>query len=495
VKRTILFIVALILSVGSLLSVGTPTARTQSPVAKGRFNSPAVGQALLPFVPVNVSWAVDDPAEVDSEDLILSTDGGLTFKIKIAAHLPPEQHNLKWGTGPSNATERAKLELALHLRNGAIENVLSDDFSISSFATLGNQTATAASETVSARDAEVNETPANLAVDDMENPDKSGAQQGADSPSSEVSPAFANPGSCTTAETPILNYNMNHPTQCSSIYNGEPALAQDPTDPKRFFAATGSFAETSSTAQWAYSGTSTTNSLNFNGLTSRGDLTVEVGADGTVYVTALAQPSGANVPDRILIFRSKDHGVTFETGVAVPNVPTGQFVDKPVLAVNPLDKQTLVITFNLPNGSPGTHLAICKQASTGNLSDPNIWGVSNPKDDNGIDLAIAGSTHPLIDPIDSTTYRLFVVQTNEVFTLAEAGYKIYQYLCLIEVKIVEVGPQLFDSADTRRVFQPITGHKRRTAGTGDHGLARRASQVHRPSSPRMGIPINKGNAI
>ena len=426
-KRTTLFVAALLLSIGSTLSVGTPMARTQTAIGKGRFNAPALGQSLLPFVPVIVSWALDNPAEVDSQDLILSTDGGLTFKIKIAAHLPPEQHNLKWGTGPANATGRAKLELALHLRNGVIENVLSDDFSISSSATLGNQIASAASENFSVRDADVNDKPGTVAVRDTENLAKSGPPRGGDSPSSEVSPAFANPGSCTTAATPILNYNMNHPTQCSSIYNGEPALAQDPTDPTRFFAATGIFAETSSTAQWAYSGTSTTNSLNFNGLASRGDFTVEVGADGTVYVAGLAQPQGGTFPDRILIFRSKNHGSTFEAGVAVPNVPTGQFVDKPVLAVNPLDKQTLVITFNLPNVSPGTHLAICKQASTGNLSDSSIWGVSNPKDDNGGDLSTSGSTHPLIDPIDSTTYRLFVVQTNNVYTQFEEGYAIYQY--------------------------------------------------------------------
>lgn len=426
-KRTTLFVAALFLSMGSTLSVGTPTARTQSAIVRGRFNAPALGQALLPFVPVIVSWAVDNPAEVDSQDLILSTDGGRTFRTKIAAHLPREQHNLKWGTAPSNATGRAKLELALHLKNGLLEYVFSDDFSISSSATLGNQIASAASENFSVRDAEVNDTPGNLAGDDMENPGKSRTPQGADTPSSEVSPAFANPGSCTTGATPILNYNMNHPTQCASFYNGEPALAQDPTNPKRFFAATGSFAETSSTADWAFSGSSSTNALNFGGLTSRGDLTVEVGANGTVYVAGLAQPQGGTFPDRILIFRSKNHGATFETGVAVPNAPTGQFVDKPVLAVNPLDSETLVITFNVPSVFPGTHLAICKQASTGNLSDPNIWGVSNPKDDNGFDLSTAGSTHPLIDPINSTTYRLFVVQTNDPVTQSEGGYAIYQY--------------------------------------------------------------------
>lgn len=431
-KRITLFVVALFLSLGATLSVGTPTARTQSPIARGRFSAPGIGQAVLPYVPVNLNWAIDNPAEVDWQDLILSTDGGLTFTTKIAAHLPPEQRHLQWGAAPANATGRAKLELALHLKNGTIEEVLSDDFSISPSPNpppgVGIQTATSTDfENVNTGDSNINASSVNSPVDDMEKPGKPGNQQGADGASSEVSPQFANPGICTTAVTPVLNYNMNHPTQCVSFYDGEPALAQDPTDPTRFFTATGSFAEMSSSAQWAYSGSSTTNALNFGGLTSRGDLTVEVGVDGTVYVAGLAQPQGQNFPDRIFLFRSKNHGSTFEAGVAVPNIPVGQFVDKPVLAVNPLDKQTLVITFNLPNGNPGTNVAICKQASTGNLSDPSIWGVSNPKDDNGGDLSTSGSTHPLIDPIDSNTYRLFVVQTNSIYTQFENGYAIYQY--------------------------------------------------------------------
>jgi hypothetical protein len=432
VRRTTPFVVALFLALGAMLSVGTPTVRTQSPIARGRFNSPAIGQAVLPFVPVSLNWAIDNPAEVDSQDLILSTDGGLTFMTKIAGHLPPEQQHLQWGAALANATGRAKLELVLHLKNGTIEEVFSGDFSISLSPNpppgVGIQTATSTGfQNVNTADSNINASSVNSPVDDMEKPGRPGNQQDADGASSEVSPQFANPGSCTTAATPVLNYNMNHPTQCVSFYNGEPALAQDPTDPTRFFSATGTVAEASSTAQWAFSGTSTTNGLNFNGLISRGDLTVEVGADGTVYVAALAEPFGTNVPDRILIFRSKDHGVTFETGVAVPNVPTGQFVDKPVLAVGPLDRQTLVITFNIPSLTPGTRVAICKRAATGNLSDPTIWGVSTPTDDTGVDLSTVGSTHPLIDPIDSTNYRLFIVQTNAVFTLSEAGYAIYQY--------------------------------------------------------------------
>jgi len=427
-KRVTILILLLFVCLSSVLSIGTRTARSQSQIANGHITAPSIGSVLQPFVPISISWTVANPAELDSQDLILSTDGGITFKIKIAAHLPPEQRQLKWGTSPGNATGSAKLELALHLRTGVIEQVLSDDFSIAPLPNLGNQTAARlAAENVSASALDMNTMSSNFYPDNLGNPNISTIQNGVASPSAKVSPAFANPGSCTTAETPILNYNMNHPTQCASFYNGEPALAQDPTDPRRFFATTGGFAQISSTADWAYSGTSSTNALNFGGLASRFDLTVEVGADGTVYAAGLAQPQGGTFPDRILIFRSKNHGATFEAGVAVPNAPTGQFVDKPVLAVNPLNSETLVITFNVPSVSPGTHLAICKQASTGNLSDPNIWGVSNPKSENGTDLSTVGSTHPLIDPIDATTYRLFVVQTNVPVTQAEGGYAIYQY--------------------------------------------------------------------
>lgn len=426
-NRVTILILLLVVCLSSVLGLGTRPA-TQGQIANSRFTAPSIASVLQPLVPISISWTVANPAELDSQDLILSTDGGVTFKIKIAAHLPPEQRQLKWGTAPENATGSAKLELALHLRSGVIEQVLSDDFSIAPFPNLGNQTAAnLAAENVSASALDMNNMASNFYPDNLGNPNISTIQNGVSSPSAKVSPAFANPGSCTTAETPILNYNMNHSTQCASFYNGEPALAQDPTDSRRFFATTGGFAQISSTADWAYSGTSSTNALNFGGLVSRFDLTVEVGADGTVYVAGLAQPQGGTFPDKILIFRSKNHGATFEAGVAVPNVPTGQFVDKPVLAVNPLDRQTLVIMFNVPSVSPGTHLAICKQASTGNLSDPNIWGVSNPKSENGTDLSTVGSTHPLIDPIDATTYRLFVIQTNQPVTQSEGGYAIYQY--------------------------------------------------------------------
>ena len=418
-KRLTIFVLASILQATFVLGVGTRTVRTQSLIANARFNTPSLGHVLAPYVPLTLSWTIDNPAQVDSQDLILSTDGGATFKIKIAAHLPPQQRQLKWGTAPANATPRAKLELALHLRTGVIEKVFSDDFSISSLPQIGNQTNNA--ENVGSSGADANTTTAASSTADV-------TRGGADGGSQNVTPAFASPGSCTTAEIPILNYNMTHRTQCSSFYNGEPALAQDPTDPSRFFVVTGSFAEISSQTMWAYgSGTSTTQALNFTGLRAWGDLTVEVGADGTVYAIALASPNGGSYPDRILIFRSKDHGTTFETGVVVPGVPVGQFVDKPVIAVNPLDSETLVITFNVPFVSPGTHLAICKQAWTGTLGDPNIWGVSNPRNQYGIDLSVLVTTHPVIDPIDATNYRLFIVQSNYVYSQSEAGYAVYQY--------------------------------------------------------------------
>lgn len=421
-KRATISSLILLLSACSLLTAVPRIGRAQSHIIRGRFDSPPRGHVLPPYVPVTISWAIDDAADVDAQDLILSTDGGTTFKIKIVAHLPREQRQLIWGTGPANATGRARLKLVLHSINGEVEEVIGDDFSISPFPRAPTR-ASASAQDLDMYDAHSKSATAADAQEERDNNnDSSTGGDAADKV--EVTPSFANPGSCTTAEVPVLNYNMNHPTPCFP-YNGEPALAQDPTNPKRFFIVTGLTSEISSTAQWAFSGSSTATAFNFgNGIQSRGDLTVEVGSDGTVYAAALAQSAG--FPDIILIFRSKNHGVSFEPGVAVPNIPVGQFVDKPVLAVNPLDSETLVITFNI-SLTPGSRVAICKQASTGVLSIPNIWGISIPRSQFGGDLSDQGSTHPLIDPIDSNSFRLFVVQTNYTYSQTEAGYAVYQY--------------------------------------------------------------------
>jgi hypothetical protein len=81
-------------------------------------------------MPVTLNWTLDNPAEVESQDLILSIDGGLSFKTMIAAHLPPNQQQLIWAATYHNATERDKLKVSLHLVNGGIDEIISDDFSI-----------------------------------------------------------------------------------------------------------------------------------------------------------------------------------------------------------------------------------------------------------------------------------------------------------------------------------------------------------------------------
>jgi len=427
-KRTLAIFASLTVLV-SILNFGQRTATSQSQPAFGYFNLPGIGFVVQPFVPVTISWSLDNPAQVDSQDLILSTDGGATFLIKIAAHMPPQQTELKWGPATANATPRAKLKLALLLKTGAIENVFSEEFSILAVPKVNGQVGTLRKDARLGGDdrtIDVGQWPGDAGDESVSN-----ARDIESNSHAGMSPEFASPGSCTSAELPMLYYNMDNQTACAT-YDGEPALAQDPTDPNRYFTITGprlrssASPEITSTSPWAYSGTSSTRNLDFGGLDNWGDNIIDAGADGAVYAISLASQRGGTVPDRILIFRSKDHGSTFEPGVVIPNLETGQFLDKPVIAVNPLNAETLVMTYNAVNFPFGTRVAICKQASTGNLADASIWGVSTPKDQNGIDMPTVGTTHPLIDPIDSTSYRLFVVQTNCAMG-QETGYAIHQY--------------------------------------------------------------------
>jgi len=211
-----------------------------------------------------------------------------------------------------------------------------------------------------------------------------------------IGPAFASPGPCVSAPLPTLNFNMTGTPPSSSLYRGEPSLAQDPTTPEHFHTGTGSFTQIASInttgVQWGYTGTSTTQGLDFGTLFPVGDITTAIGVDGAVYIVSLAKTTSLGTADRIVIFRSKTQGATFEQGVAVPNVPD-TFVDKPVVAVNPNDQETLVITFNTPNLSPGSRVAICKKASTGSLSNGNQWGVVQPRNMFGIDLSTSANTH------------------------------------------------------------------------------------------------------
>lgn len=407
----------------SIASNRVSDIRTQGPIIRGRVHTPALAQLLEAGMPVTLNWTLDNPADVESCDLILSTDGGATFNLKIAAYLPPQQHQLIWSASAHNATGRGKLKILLRMANGGLDEIVSDDFSI--------------------LPAPQNPRAASIAAANLI---KSGTL------TSNVEPAFANPGPCVSGELPLINYILSNSPPASSLYRGEPSLAQNPTNSSHFHTGTGAFQQTASinstTVNWGFSGTSATQGLNFGALFPNGDITTAIGADGTVYIISLARSVSGGVIDRIVIFRSKTGGVTFETGVAVPNLPN-TFVDKPVVAVNPGNSDTLVITFNAPNLFPGSWVAICKKASSGSLSNSNNWGVVPPKNPSGIDLSVTPNTHPLIDPVDANTYWLFIVQPNDLYSTQPqlAGYRIYQYL-------VSNGALTLNNA-MREVIQPV----------------------------------------
>jgi hypothetical protein len=419
----------------SVASRGNGASGGQAQVGRGRVSSPIRGQVLEAGMPVTLNWTVDDLTDVQSQDLILSTDGGDSFNLKIAAYLPPVQHQLIWSTGAFNATGRGRLKVLLRLRVGAFAEVISDDFSI--------------------LPAPRNPLAASMATAQVM---KDGSL------TNSIAPAFASPGPCVSAPLPTLNFNMTGTPPPSSLYRGEPSLAQDPTTPEHFHTGTGAFSQTASinttAVQWGYTGTSTTQGLNFGGLVPNGDITTAIGLDGAVYIVSLARSVPGGTVNRIVIFRSKTQGATFEQGVAVPNVPD-TFVDKPVVAVNPNDQETLVITFNTPNLNPATRVAICKKASTGSLSSGNQWGVVQPRNQFGIDLSVSANTHPLIDPVDATNYWLFIVQPNDIFSSQPPiqGYKVYQYQ-------VAKGALTLSNAIQQRVLpaQVLVGNPQRLVG-------------------------------
>lgn len=351
-------------------------------------------------MPVTLQWEFDEPQEVEAQDLILSTDGGATFNLKIAAHLPSNQHQLIWAAAPQNATGRARLDVALHLKNGSIVEVISDEFTILAEPRNRKAASAAAAKVLSGEGVNA------------------------------ITPAFANPGACVSSTLPILNYNMNHPTPCSS-YRGEPSLAQDPTNPDHFFTATGFFNTTAginSTVPWAYSGSSTTQSFVFSPYFSRGDMTTAIGVDGTVYVVSLAATGSEGPIDTIVVFRSKTSGSSFEAAVAIPGISGG--FDKPVVAAHPTQKNVLVVTYLVPG--VGAYAAICNKASTGSLTNASNWDASLlTRMSGGIPISAVPQTHPVIDPIStsSSSYWLFVVQTSQQVASPppQAGYAIFQY--------------------------------------------------------------------
>src|SRR5713226_7379812 len=171
IKVSLLLVTALSLitiSGGSMPRIATVRAAVQQvPIGRGRFLSPNRGESHGVEVPITIRWQVDDPTQVESQDLIFSTDGGATFDLKIAAHLPPAQQQLVWGAPLHTATARGKLKLGLRLKNGGLEQVIGDDFSITA-SPGGTQSAIASSESL------------------------------APTASSNVQPAFAGTGSCVS---------------------------------------------------------------------------------------------------------------------------------------------------------------------------------------------------------------------------------------------------------------------------------------------------------
>ncbi len=407
-RRKVSLFLALSVVLVAVASYGARTARTQSPIGLGRILTPVRGQAFEAGIPVALIWQLDNATEVESQDLILSTDGGTTFRTMIAAHLPAGQQQLTWAAATPNVTGLAKLQVLLRHTNGQISVIISDDFSIIP-PRAGSLSTTAGRKK------------------------SSGASAG-------VEPAFAGTGSCVSGTLPTLNYNMGN-TSLGRSYNwGEPALSQDPNDPSHFFTATGSFtraAQINSTGvNWQFSGTATFSPFTMPfGFAMGGDLTTEIGVDGKVYVVAIASgPSSGGSFDTLMIFRSTTGGATFEPGVAIPKPAEAAFVDKPVIAVHPNDRQTLVITFdNTDSSATSTFnhwLAICNRAATGSLADSTIWSFTKPLTQSAFPLPINFTLHPLIDPVSPTSsfYWLFLVQTNEnIGPGNNTGYRVEQY--------------------------------------------------------------------
>jgi len=426
-RRNVVLLIALLgLLVSAAVYAADPSAASrptsataaQIPIGRGRVLSPARGQAHEATIPFAIQWGLDSVADVSSQDLILSTDGGATFYIKIAAYLPPEQRQLIWSAGRGNVAARARLEIVLRLTDGQIVEIISDDFSILPEPPNAVQAARAAA--------------ASLGIDR-----RSGA----------VAPSFAGTGTCVSGTLPTLDYNMGHFPECQG-YLGEPALAQNPNDPTRFHTVTGRLTRMRSTGvDWGFSGSGKTKLFNFGTVSEQGDLTTEIGIDGTVYGVGLGRSTSSPFPDQVMIFRSTDDGKNFTTGVAIPKPPSITFVDKPVIAVHPTNPQVLVITFQKSDGTFNnqTWLAICKAAPTGNLGSSSNWIFVQPLNSGGGTSKGWLSVHPLIDPValGSPFYWLFVAFTNDDFSggccRGPAGISVYKYQVNSTTQAIENG--------------------------------------------------------
>lgn len=437
----------LILLVGLPLfgaNYATKTVESQSQIGRGRFNVPSKGQTMEAAVPLTITWELDNPVDVASQDLSLSTNGGVTFTVAIASHLSPGQRQLTWSTLPSSATLSARLAVTLHETGGSVSQVVSDDFSISS-GTRGSVLGDIPTSSIP------DGSPAANATIPDGDVSRSGVSSAADitnsstpkaNEDSTAEPNFPGSGDCAVWNVPnvTLDYNMSSIyTKCGGAgFNGEPAVAQDPVDPKHFVLLHNTISPhrgIEPNEGYGYSPQTKVGPLlpASGGYSVLGDTTVEITTDGSVYAATLGISQGSPFPDAVLLFRSTDGGVNFGTGVALPKPAGVQFVDKPVMDVHKNNPNILAITVN-PLDSQGhfsgipAYVVICTSATT--LTN---FMVVQPLDDNGNAIKVYPSLHPIIDPISpgSGSYWLFIVYTNNDFSGGSrsfAGMTVFQYV-------------------------------------------------------------------
>lgn len=414
------------------------TVESQASIGRGRFHAPSRALEMDAYVPITISWELDNPADVAYQDLDLSTDGGVTFTVAIAGYLSPAQRQMTWSTLPRNASSHARLAITLQGVSGDVSRIVSDEFSISS-ANRGQIPSTGTSSLLDG-------TPAANATIPPGAISRTGVSSAADitnsSPPTAQSggPDFPGTGSCATWNVPnvTLDYNMGEAyVKCGSPpFNGEPSVAQDPIDPTHFVLLHNSVEPHRSFEPnngYGYSPqTKVGPFMQASGYALFGDCITEITTDGSVYAVSMGRSQNSLRPDAVILFRSTDGGLNFGTTVVLPKPAGVQFIDKPVMDVHKTNPNILAVTVN-PEDSNGfltgnAYVVICTSATT--LSN---FTIVQPLDLNGFAITPYGTLHPLIDPISpgSSSYWLFLVYTNNDFSgggRSFAGMTVFQYL-------------------------------------------------------------------
>jgi hypothetical protein len=75
-----------------------------------KVTEPAAGQSITASSEVNITWTSADNVGVARHDIALSTDGGATFPVTIAAGLPGNAQSFRW-TAPSIQTTEARIRV------------------------------------------------------------------------------------------------------------------------------------------------------------------------------------------------------------------------------------------------------------------------------------------------------------------------------------------------------------------------------------------------